>query len=246
MGAVRPPSLAPKALTGSKGEKGVRPEGPERPNLSPFGPRLPPTDFFPEMDPLNLGGLRPKMEGFLKIGGQNRGGRRPILGVFLRGWFFGSGSPCLGRPVRPPVPPSDPLAFRPCSGPCLPPSRGFRGRCLEGSKPSGTGASRGPRPQAPKGARGPKGQEVGRVSAGLGTGGGCVLGWTFAFPLEARVPGALERSAFTLGPFRAPLLALRARLPLGPRRGRGGEGSEGPERPGATIAASANSRPAGS
>ena len=105
MGAVRPPSLAPKALTGSKGEKGVGPEGPERPNLSPFGPRLPPTDFFPEMDPLNLGGLRPKMEGFLKIRGQNRGGRRPILGVFLGGWFFGS-EPAVGvRAVPPSRPP---------------------------------------------------------------------------------------------------------------------------------------------
>ena len=69
MGAVRPTSLAPKALTGSKGEKGVGPEGPERPNLSPFGPRLPPTDFFLNMDPPKSGRLRPKMEGFLKAEG---------------------------------------------------------------------------------------------------------------------------------------------------------------------------------
>ena len=110
----RPPKGVSRTRLGGRGTLGVGapwgpdvdPDGQER--GAPVSSRLPPTDFFPKMDPLKLGGLKPRFKGFLKIRGQNRGGRRPLFGVFLGGWFFDldssfrpHGAPKGGRGARP-------------------------------------------------------------------------------------------------------------------------------------------------
>ena len=181
-------------------------------------PRLPPTDFFPKMDPLKLGGLKPRFKGFLKIRGQNRGGRRPLFGVFLGGWFFDldssfrpHGAPKGGRGARPTwirtrhlfliKETLKPLSYGPASrgshgGPKAPRGRVQAPRAVP-SRPRASGRGpEGPKGQRAEGPRAPFGPV-----RDFGPGGRCGgPGLRLRTPARGSTPGASPRAQSTPAP----------------------------------------------